>query len=239
MPVELPMPHEILGPPSPPESIHNGFDDDLESGRRAMREREQENGLISASRRITKPQPPVPRDNAAASGSSFAPVKAPSPAPSVTPPTETIVDLSSPPPEIPDLLSEQAPAMATNLITPMSPALSTIDIPEPKPETPANVVEDAVEPVLEENVDPDTTIRLVGGGGTVGVSETPVLPPAEVKAEAGADSDAASVNSVTSDASVAKKTHKKAKSGLAGLKKLGQLGRKKDSSSSVKDLVGA
>jgi hypothetical protein len=92
---------------------------------------------------------------------------------------------------------------------------------------------------VEDESDPSTTIRLVGGGGTAGVVvESPIETshPEDILTESTKDSDTASITSIALDAN-GNKGHKKTKSGLAGFKKLGQLGglRKKDSASSMRD----
>lgn len=91
--------------------------------------------------------------------------------------------------------------------------------------------------------DPDTTIRLVGGGGVSGVTEDPLQADGvlvdEPELERAADSDAAevaSIKSVDSKTSTASKKHGRKKSSVSlGLKKLGQLGgkRRTDSVTSV------
>ncbi|KAK1218369.1 Cell wall assembly regulator [Marasmius sp. AFHP31] len=101
---------------------------------------------------------------------------------------------------------------------------------------------------VEDEIDPDLTIRLVGGGGSSGVvsetaeddTENPTEEPST--GETVKDTDTQSINSVASETTAPgkeAKKHKKTKSGLAGLKKLGQLGRKKDSVSSLKDATSA
>jgi hypothetical protein len=99
------------------------------------------------------------------------------------------------------------------------------------------LVDDAVP---STTTDPDTTIRLVGGGGVVGTTEELSSDGAEVKVDV---AEVASIKSVKSSDSVASmkagKHTKNKKSITAGLKKIGQLGgggkRKKDSSGSIKD----
>lgn len=82
--------------------------------------------------------------------------------------------------------------------------------------------------------EPKTTIRLVGGGGEAGLvnDEQPQVEELVSTSEPEIDT------TVTSDATApVGKGHKKTKSGLAGLKKsLGGL-RKKDSVSSVKEVI--
>ncbi|KAJ7273159.1 hypothetical protein C8J57DRAFT_1128876 [Mycena rebaudengoi] len=216
LPVDLPTQSDISVPPSPTDSPRSSFRDvpeyDLESGM-AMSMREV------APEPVARRQAANPTQNAQASGSS--------PAPAATAP---------PPAEIPDLLADSAPPMDATPIVPSSPSIAapSIDIVSSAP-PPADV--DALE---EPEVDPDVTIRLVGGGGIAGLVSDEVID-AEAEAAAAAavaeESDTesvASAASVTSTSSIKKKTHKKTLSGLKGLKKLGGLGlRKKDSSASV------
>ncbi|KAI0724034.1 hypothetical protein C8T65DRAFT_628273 [Cerioporus squamosus] len=88
--------------------------------------------------------------------------------------------------------------------------------------------------------DPDTTIRLIGGGGVSGTSEDPLQadgvlvdePEAELEAEAAAE--VASIKSVDSKASTASKKHARNKSSISSnLKKLGKLGGGKRRTDSV------
>ncbi|KAF8061624.1 hypothetical protein FPV67DRAFT_1509680 [Lyophyllum atratum] len=201
---------------STPVSSHSSFDEDLESGRSAgMREPT----LVPAS-----------------SGARSRP----------TSPLDTRRSTSQKT-DIPDLLADSAPAMDTKPISPSSPAFLPSEMPEiPAQESIADESIDAVKLAEDtsstsaevEESDPNTTIRLVGGGGVVGVvqPEEDEMPPSE---EVEIDTDAVSITSVTSESMVkGAKTHKKTKSGLAGLKKLGNLGRKRgDSSNSVKGMV--
>jgi hypothetical protein len=114
-----------------------------------------------------------------------------------------------------------------------------VPYPEAVAENASNVPsrEDSVEPVIgEDEIDVDTTVRLVGGGGVAGIA-----PVVEEEATRADDTDAASITSATSESEVNKgqKKHKKTKSGLAGLKKLGHLSglRKRDSNNSIKVAV--
>ena len=246
LPVELPTPHDIEALPSPLHSNHPSFND-LESGRsRGMREisREQDAGLVSSSRRQPQSQLPTRHANANASSSSLA-TSVPLPLSPLANPSTELAQRLSPSPDIPDLLVDSAPALETTPINPSSPLTPPLkDIPAMEPEhlvDPSDIVnsEDALEPVVEGEVDPDVTIRLVGGGGTAGIVDG-VPPPSDE--EIFATSSEPDLTDVASDPSTKmEKKHKKTKSGLAGLKKLGHLGglRKKDSSSSVKDTASA
>ncbi|KAI0748318.1 hypothetical protein C8Q80DRAFT_1171194 [Daedaleopsis nitida] len=91
---------------------------------------------------------------------------------------------------------------------------------------------------VSSSQDPDTTIRLVGGGGVSGTTEEALQSDGVLVDEPEGDTDAAevaSIKSVDSKASTASKSHKKKGSISLGLKKLGQLGgkRRTDSVSSV------
>ncbi|KAJ7118721.1 hypothetical protein C8R44DRAFT_789088 [Mycena epipterygia] len=239
LPVDLPTQSDIDILPSPTDSPRSSLsfhDDDLESGRGlGMREISQP-PLVSRR----SPSPPPPQQNAQASGSA--------------PPPST----STPPAEIPDLLADSAPPMDAAPIVPSLPNAPTaivltpelVPVPVASPPLPAeapSTASESVQPEEEDAVDPDVTIRLVGGGGVAGVSAedaTPV-PDGEVQTDGEVDTDAESVadsvNSETADpAKKEKKKHKKTMSGLAGLKKLGNLGlRKKDSTASVKEAAAA
>jgi hypothetical protein len=149
-----------------------------------------------------------------------------------------------PPPQVnvPDLLIDSTPTMDTKLIDPSSPTPTHSDHPAALRdlivEVSDNVSQEGIaEPTLgADEAKPDTTIRLVGGGGLVGIA--PVVEEDGTRADNEAETDVASVASAASDSNANKgqKTHKKTKSGLAGLKKLGHLGglRKRDSNNSMK-----
>ncbi|KAF8968404.1 hypothetical protein BDZ97DRAFT_1696836 [Flammula alnicola] len=228
LPVALPTALDIAPPPSPPDSLQ--FEDDLESGR--MREVNEDIGLVTSTRKTGKSRSPIRRETSDASGSAL-PMSPPPPDMSVSPhPSTSSTNPVSPAPIIPDLLAdeplEQLPAqiiLENSVPTPSELQMDTSSVPD----------EEAV---------PDTTIRLVGGGGEAGIA-SPVailaeeeIQPAEPVVK---DSDAASVTSITSSeaAKQSEKTHKKSKSSLA-LKRLSQLGglrKKSDSTSSVKEVV--
>ncbi|KAJ6547034.1 hypothetical protein B0H19DRAFT_1379391 [Mycena capillaripes] len=179
--------------------------------------------------------------NARASGST-------PPPPSTSPPA---------PAPIPDLLADSAPLVDVDLVptaavlTP-EPAPAPAPVPAASPPPPTEAPSAPSEPAQPEEdadaVDPDVTIRLVGGGGIAGVSaeDVPadVLTDGEAEVDTDAESVTDSVNSQTATEPSAKKEkkhkHKKTLSGLAGLKKLGNIGlRKKDSTASVKEAAAA
>lgn len=231
-PVDLPMPHDIE-PSSSQESNPSSFEEDLESGQRqGMREVSREATIVSASSsRRSKSQQPTSYENADASGSALAPSSPPTLSPLPTQPQTA---------EIPDLLADSAPAMDTKPIEPSSPASVQSDLAvlqEPIMETKVVDAPSTPEPEAQvEEVDPDTTIRLVGGGGIAGIA----LPAEdeEVRTDGETDTEVTSVTSATSESTAQNggKKHKKTKSGLTGLKKLGNFGalRKRDSGSSTK-----
>ncbi|KAL0070633.1 Cell wall assembly regulator [Marasmius tenuissimus] len=163
---------------------------------------------------------------------------------SPTSPTSTVrqTTSSAQSPVQEDLLVDSEPLAETTPITQASSSLPPIE--SQLSETTSASDSDKV----QDEIDPDLTIRLVGGGGSSGaVSETaeddtenPTEEPSTV--ETAKDTDTQSIDSVTSETAAPgkeAKKHKKTKSGLAGLKKLGQLGRKKDSVSSLKDATSA
>lgn len=225
LPLELPTPRDIAALPSPPDSAHSSFDDDLESGRspRTQIMREQE---AMVSKKSVK-SPSIIFENADASGSHPSPIAARA--------SPTLLGRMSPPPEN-DLLVDTAPSETTPIMesNPLPPRSST-----PPPSKTDILVDDKV----EEDVDPDMTIRLVGGGGQTGVADligstegAEVLPDGEAEADG---NDAASITSDTNAAGTKDsegKKHKKTKSGLAGLRKtLGGLRKKDSDSASVHD----
>jgi hypothetical protein len=236
-PVDLPMPHDIE-PESSPSDFNPSFDEDLESGQsRGMREVSREDSNLVLSSRRSKAQPSTPQDNADASGSARAT--------SSPPPTQPSPSLPErPKADIPDLLADSAPAMDTKPIEPSSPASIRSDLAVLQEPT-IDILSDAkiddtptapeVEPEAEE-VDPDTTIRLVGGGGIAGIAAP--VEDEDPRTDGETDTDVASITSVTTDSTPQNggKKHKKTKSGLAGLKKLGNFGalRKRDSGGSAK-----
>ncbi|KAG6918029.1 hypothetical protein DXG01_016881 [Tephrocybe rancida] len=215
-PVQLPQPLDIL-PDSPPAPTPSSFDTDLESGQSA--------GMREASHLAPSPRRPVNADASASEPSIVTTRSRP------MSPSDRAGPSPSPKVDIPDLLADSAPAMDTKPIAPSSPVdLQPVDVPA----VPMQELRlDDAKPDVEKELDPDTTIRLVGGDGVFGIVSSAEEEAAAQEAEDVA-SDTVSVSSVSSEStSKAGKIHKKTKSGLAGLKKLG-LGRKRDSASSVK-----
>ncbi|KAJ3789856.1 hypothetical protein GGU10DRAFT_342031 [Lentinula aff. detonsa] len=218
LPVELPTPRDIMALPSPPDSRHSSFDEDMEAGRtRGISE--LSTGNTSVSRCISSVE-----------ASTAAVTSPPSP-----PPEDLLVD--------PDSALETTPIIqGAELSSPDSTEVVKSE-PEPLIDASSNSLLVPVESVedTENAIDPDVTIRLIGGGGSSGnvaelTNEETVLDGADP------DADVASLTStisVTSDSSPTKKEkkHKKTRSGLAGLKKLGLGGKKKGSVSSMKEVV--
>ena len=128
------------------------------------------------------------------------------------------------PPSVPDLLVDD-----TTLAGPSHSEASVKSEDSP-------VLIDAAD--VSSHQDPDTTIRLVGGGGVSGTSEDPLQADgvlvdepevvAEAEAEADSAAEVASIKSVDSKASTASKKHTRNKSSISSnLKKLGKLGGKR------------
>lgn len=237
LPVELPTPRDIVSLPSPPDSTHSSFDEDLEAGRRrGIRQLslEQEVSLVSSSRQSQ------PTDDLPDPTGPTVLIEEPEPLLPSTPPQEISGILSPSPPDIPDLLADSAPVLAEPIqpVTPSSsrpevssssdPIIDTSD--ELKPET------DRLQaPGVDVNA--DATVRLVDEGGSSTAEASPDAEERHSTVEA-IESDAAAMISElgVSSSDAGDKKHKKSKSGLAGLKKhLGGL-RKKNSVSSVKDM---
>lgn len=239
LPVALPLPHDIAPLPSPPESRDLSMDDDLESGRiNGMRDVSEDVGLVTSTRRTGKSRSPARRVTSDASGSAL-PLSPPTP--ELLPSTRPIVTKSSSPaPIIPDFLEDSTPGL---IQAPLEPSLSQT-ITDGLSSSPPNLIVDISSSGIDEDEAPNTTIRLIGGGGQVGVSPGPIEPSQEEEdpqSHAADDSEWVPVVPVTSaDAGTKKdgKVHKKSKSSLA-LKRISQLGglRKKGSTSSMKEAV--
>ncbi|SJL04659.1 uncharacterized protein ARMOST_08027 [Armillaria ostoyae] len=234
LPVELPTPRDIVSLPSPPDSTHSSFDEDLEAGRSRQLSLEQDASLVSSSRRSE------PADDLPDPTGPTVLIEEPEALLPTTPPQEISETLSSPP-DIHDLLADSAPVLTAE---PMQPV-----IPSSRPEMPNLASDliidtsDALKPETDRlqapmsvDVDADPTVRLVGGGS--GIAEPPPDAEENHPTVEAVDSDAASMISEpgVSSSNAGDKKHKKSKSGLAGFKKhLGGL-RKKNSVSSVKEM---
>jgi hypothetical protein len=210
LPVELPTARDIVALPSPPDS-HSSFDDDLETGNDRQSMRETQN--VAAPRR--SPITLSNGDNTVGSKSLTSPI------------TSSTAERFVPPPiaEV-DLLGSEAnnneatPVMQPSVLSPHSPSSDKASTPSQE---------------AENELDPDVTIRLVGGGGQSGLVDASEEEENDAAPE-GQDTEH-TVSSETETTAEGKK-HKKTKSGLAGLKKLGNLGRKKeDSVGSLKDVT--
>ncbi|KAE9406710.1 hypothetical protein BT96DRAFT_963399 [Gymnopus androsaceus JB14] len=116
----------------------------------------------------------------------------------------------------------QAIALSSPTLVPDSEPESLIDAPSDNGLVPEDHI---VEEPTADGIDPDVTIRLVGGGGSSGdIAELAASKEDDILDEADADADVASLasnTSVTSETNNNTTKHKKTKSGLAGLKKLG------------------
>jgi hypothetical protein len=241
-PVELPTAHDIIPSPSPPDStnssFHSSFEVDLESGRvQGMREVSRDNAKLVSSARRSQSLPPTPPSDTAVVPVSYSP-------PLVS--SQEVQGASSTI-DLPDLLTDSTPVVDLASIGPTSPTpVDSESVPQleavgdaassaPTGEDTAELI--VASPVIDKDeLDSDTTVRLVGGGGIAGIA-----PAVEEEALRTDDADVASITSATSESEAQKgqKKHKKTKSGLAGLKKLGHLGgmRKRDSNTSIKVTV--
>ncbi|KAF8232286.1 hypothetical protein L208DRAFT_937837 [Tricholoma matsutake] len=234
LPLELPTAHDIIPSPSPPDSInssyHSSFEVDLESGRgrgRGMLEVSRDNGKLVSSAGRSQALPPTPPGDTAVVPVSHS-----------LPSVESSGEAQAPTIDLPDLLTDSAPVMDTKLIDPYSPSSVHSQHPvlqlEPAADAASAPSEEApAESVVAASaieVDSDTTVRLVGGGGTAGTT-----PAIEEELPQTDDTDIASITS-GSEIKKGQKTHKKTKSSLASLKKLGHLSgmRKRDSNNSIK-----
>ncbi|KAF9484878.1 hypothetical protein BDN70DRAFT_871855 [Pholiota conissans] len=218
LPVALPTALDIV-PVSSPESERF---EDIESGR--IRESE-DMGLVSATRKTRNDKSPIRRETSEASASDLLPPPTP-PEPATTPLASTS---SLPQPIVADLLADEPLEILSNAT-------------QPPEDTSSSAF------VLGDDTIPDTTIRLIGGGGQAGIAspapeelEESAQPAEPAVAAVGQDSDVASVTSSAAEAGKmgGEKTHKKSKSSLA-LKRLSQLGglrKKSDSISSAKEVV--
>ncbi|KAI0673028.1 hypothetical protein C8Q78DRAFT_1022395 [Trametes maxima] len=142
------------------------------------------------------------------------------------------------PPPVPDLLVD-----ATTLAGPSDPQPTIAETAKSGEESP--VLVDA--PEDESHQDPDTTIRLIGGGGVSGLVEDSLQADGVLVDDVDAEADAAaadaadaaaevaSIKSIDSKASTSSKKHSKKKSISSAVKKLGQLGgkRRTDSVTSI------
>ncbi|KAJ7184292.1 hypothetical protein C8R46DRAFT_983304 [Mycena filopes] len=243
LPVDLPTQNDIDVPPSPTDSPRSSFHDadDLEAGMgrglglgMGMREIAPQPPLIS--RRSSTP-PPL---NARASGSTPPPAAIPV---DLLADSHSLVDIDLAPTAA-VLTPEPVAASSPATTPPAEPVAVVIEAPSSEP-TPQPEEAVAVEDADTEELDPDVTIRLVGGGGIAGSLTPDGEEPASGKPTVRGTTDAESVGShasvsvdhgAESKAGGKKHKHKKTMSGgLAGLKKLGMGLRKKDSSASVKE----
>lgn len=223
--------------PSPPDSRHSSLDEDLESGRgTGMLERLRDDIPVSRlvspahnsnpSAAVESPPSPPPEDLLAESDSLV---------------LETTPIIQAISPSSPTLINDSQPesiidAPSDSVLIPKEhikedPTMNLIE------EVPtANLIEEPTADIIE----PDVTIRLVGGGGSSGdVAELAASKEDGILDETEADvASLASNNSVTSESNnPTNPKHRKTKSGLAGLKKLGLGKKKKASVSSTKDAV--
>lgn len=303
LPVGLPTPQDIVPLPSPPDSLH--FDDDLEAGRghgvelsMSTLSRDEDLGLVTATRRTGKSKSPIQRESSDATASSL-PLPPTPPGDLVTPETNSLFSNSdvntlpivAPVPvqaaltakNVPDLLTDLTPGALEIDNAPTlkpSPSLSSFSTgsrtPQKEKEINMNFSTGSSSKGTEEEalavVEPVSTIRLIGGGGQSGVSQSPVkvtadeitldhrpdsssshstqlylkdlseITPAATPMSTPPATESAASGPETSDAAsvvAGKKGNKKSKGSLVSLKRfsVGALGKKKDSASSVKDVL--
>lgn len=225
LPVMLPTASDIVPSPSPPTSKHSSLD--LESGRiDTMREPTEDVGLVTSTRKTGRVISPLRQDSLEAAGSAIPILSIPPP--SITSTTTSPTTFTPDSPALQDLLADSVPGVEKEPIEP-SPLTSEATHPPPEPDPSSD------DPVV------DTTVRLVGGGGQAGVTESPIppLPEEQPPTDAEKDADTVPIHSSETVSKPDEKSHKKSKSSLASLKKLGQFGRtiKRDSVSSVKSII--
>ncbi len=211
LPVGLPTPQDIAPLPSPPDSFHS--DDDLEAGRghgvelsMSTLSRDEDLGLVTATRRTGKSKSPIQRESSDATASSLPLPPTPPSGDLVTPKTNSlysnsnmnILPIVAPVPvqaaltakDVPDLLTDPIPgaleidSAPTLKPSPSSSSFSTGSrTPQKEKETNMNFPTGSSNKGTEEEtlavVEPVSTIRLIGGGGQSGVSQSPVKVTAE------------------------------------------------------------
>ncbi|KAF5391740.1 hypothetical protein D9757_001822 [Collybiopsis confluens] len=228
LPVELPTPRDIVALPSPPDSRHSSFD--LESNRTRALSQEatspshRSSPDVSRSSGVISPPSP-PSDDLMVDSDSIL----------ETTPIIHNVELSTPAPD--DVSDLESTVNVPNDIESHAANINTG--PQSIIDTSSETLEDPTQEFPSEgDIDPNVTIRLVGGGGSSG-DVADLAKEEEILDEDDTDADVASLASNTStatgDVTKEKKKHKKTKSGLAGLKKLGLGGKKKNSVSGTKE----
>lgn len=249
LPVDLPTESDIIPSPTTPDSGASS-PTDLESGRHHMMREINDRRLASAkvNSPVAAPTPAQPMNEAALIPLPMSPdpdtVSSrsgnPTPSPAASAPLADITDLlddSAPP-----ALEAAAPIEPSTSPSPSQPAASPSALPEDLAEN-AAIPDEKVE-TQEAEAEPDTTIRLIGGGGTTGVTgvdhESTLVDGEDDAAEPEADDEEHSETDNTKDG-FEKKHEKKSSSISSGLKKIGNLGgadkRRKDSNTSAKDIT--
>lgn len=253
LPVGLPTQSDIIPSPTSPDSGASSLD--LESSRSPMMREIDIEAQLTTSGTPSKAHPLTDGPAAEAKEPTLVPLPVSPGVPSAAASAEPIPS-SEAVSDVTDLLTDSAPTMdappmqPSPVSSPLKPASSVESDVESSTNGSEPVLisaEDAIEepPVEEEDAEPETTVRLVGGAFSEIVEESD--PAAETKEdedevnEASEKAEVASIASVQSASSRSSKRtsqQEKRKSISAGLKKLGHLGggkRKKDSVSSVKE----
>ncbi|KDQ60683.1 hypothetical protein JAAARDRAFT_31662 [Jaapia argillacea MUCL 33604] len=243
LPVLLPTEVDIDSPPSSPDT-ESSLDVDLEAGSGILMREVELTQERTPSASATVYAPPVIGSTFVSGAGEATLVPLPISPPQQTP-TGLVQGTTAPATamtDITDLLVEPALPLAPPIQPSSPPSASSlngvyVDIPAatPTPLPDSSPETRALEPA--QIVDA-TSIRLVGGGGVVGISE-------ELNGEESTDtpgdfaSDAAEVSSISSQPTEPTPAikHDKKKSITSGFKRISQLGgkRRKDSSSSLKD----
>ncbi|KAI0065419.1 hypothetical protein BV25DRAFT_1821820 [Artomyces pyxidatus] len=233
LPVDLPTQNDI-SPPSP-ESEFSSHEDIESHASSVMREVSQISDIsLTTSRPRSNPEPQAEAALIPLPTSPGVPLSSTN---GIPPPAAAV-----PPVEVTDLLADSAAALQAPPIQPSpSPSISPRPLYSP-PELPSETVSnphsvngDVTAVEEEEVVDPDTTIRLVGGGGTAG--EVTLLDEEILDGDINEQADVLSIASTDSSPQPGTKSEKK--KSIPGLKKLGQFAgkRKKDSVSSLKEIL--
>lgn len=254
LPVDLPTESDIIPSPTTPDSGASS-PIDLESGRQHMMREINDRRLASSKVNppVAAPTPSQPTNEAALIPLPVSPEPESLSSRSVEPTPSPAA--SAPLADITDLLADSAPP-ALDVAAPIEPSTSPLSSSPPvaSPPTlsehisePAAILDEEVE-IQEEETEPDTTVRLIGGGGTagvIGVDQESTLVDEEddtAKPEAEAEAGDEEHSEMASTNGEFKKKHEKKKSSLSsGLKKIGNKGgagkRRKDSSTSAKDIT--
>lgn len=240
--LDLPTQSDIIPSPTELDSGASSPVDDLESGRHHMMREINDKPLSKVGPPAAAQAPRQLSNEAALIPLPVSPEPTSSPADKQTP-TPTA---SKPLADITDLLADSAPPAldAAAPIAPSSPSSSQPAVsPQAVPESTSDAMVAEENTESQEDAEPETTVRLIGGGGTAGLvghdAESTLVDEEDDSAEAEAAEEEQSEAAAAED--VPKKGHEKKKSSVSsGLKKITNLGadkRRKDSNASMKDIT--